>query len=111
MLLASKYLIALFATVSIELIVAFVLGYRNKVSISSVILVNLITNPLANFIVLFNSYIYLLPENVLVVIIEVSVVIAEWGLLVYMLRKEPKKLLLLSIAMNLASYVFGLFLF
>lgn len=111
MSLVSEYLIALFFTIAIEILVAVVFGYRNKVAILSVVLVNLITNPLANYIVLFNTYIHLLPENILVGILEISIVFAEWGLLVYTLKKEPRKLLLLSITMNMASYLFGLLLF
>lgn len=109
--LASEYFVALLLTVAIEIIVAVLFWYRNKESILSVVLVNLITNPLANFLVLFNSYTNLLPENTLIIIIEIGVVLAEWGLLVYALRLEPKKMLLLSVAMNVASYAVGLLIF
>jgi hypothetical protein len=111
MSLVSEYLIALFFTIAVEIIVAVVFGYRNKLAILSVVLVNLITNPLANYIVLFNTYTHFLPENILVGVLEISIVFAEWGLLVYTLKKEPRKLLLLSISMNMASYLLGLLLF
>jgi len=107
----SDYLFALLFTVTIELIVAAILGYRSKESILSVILVNVITNPLANYLVLVNSYVSVLPENTLIILIEIGVVFAEWGLLIYALRREPKKLLLLSIMMNLVSYLVGIVIF
>lgn len=103
-----NYLLALILTLAVELVVLILFGYRKKLEILVVILVNLITNPLLNFILLSNNYFGFLTVNSLtILLLEAAVVLVEWRFLVFALRKDPKKLLVLSLVMNICSYSVG----
>jgi hypothetical protein len=109
--LLNSFLFALGLTIIIELIVAVVFGYRNKISLLTVILINIITNPIANWIVVLNRATNTVSETILIVFVELAVVIVEWKLLTAILKKDSMKMFLLSLSMNAASYLFGLILF
>ncbi len=109
MLLISSYLPALFLTIAIELAVAFVFGFRKKTEMLAVIFVNLITNPVLNYFVIFGEHFSLFKINFTVtLLLEILVVLVEWRLLVYALREKSGKLLVLSFGMNLCSYIVGI---
>jgi O-antigen/teichoic acid export membrane protein len=108
----SNLILALALTVVIEIIVAILLGYRKKWELLTIVLINVITNPILNYILIVNSYFNWLSINIFIVIsLEVIVVIVEWLLLKYTFRKDSKKLLILSVAMNATSFLVGLLLF
>lgn len=99
----------LLLTLLIEISVALIFGYRNKFVLLSIILVNLITNPLLNYILWLNNsvgFFYITVINL--ILFEIAVVIVEWLLLVFALRKNYKSLLLLSFTMNFVSFIMGL---
>jgi hypothetical protein len=103
---------SLILTIFIEVIIALLFGLRGKTELGTVILINVITNPLLNYLVAVNSYFHLISQSgVLILFLEVVVVIAEWRLLLYVLRTGVKKMLVLSIVMNACSYIAGLFIF
>ena len=108
MSLATEYIVALSLTIAVELIVAAIFGYRSKAALLAVVLVNIITNPIANYIVLFNRLINLLPEHVLIAVVEICIVFVEWGLLVYVLKGNRTKLFLLSLVIRMVIAVRGL---
>ena len=106
-------LTALILTILIEETVVFLLGYRNKNTFLVVVLVNVITNPIANYIVMINNIFNIIEPNILLVIIlEVLIVYIEWKILKYALpNQEKQSYLILSITMNLASFLTGIILF
>jgi hypothetical protein len=106
-------LTALILTILIEETVTFLLGYRNKNTLLVVSLVNVITNPAANYVVMINNTFNIIkPDISLVIILEVLIVYIEWKILEYALpEQEIKSYLILSIIMNLASFLTGIILF
>ena len=106
-------LTALILTILIEETVIFLLGYRNKNTFLVVSLVNVITNPIANYIVMTNNIFNIIKPNIsLVIILEVLIVYIEWKILEYALpNQEKQSYLILSIIMNLASFLTGIILF
>ena len=103
---------ALALTVAIEVAVAWLFGLRKKWDLLTVVLINVITNPLLNYLILINGYFHLISRtNLLIWSLEVVVVVVEWRLLVYVLRQRQFKLGILALVMNAASYLAGLVIF
>jgi len=112
MSLISNYLIALFLTIVIELVIAFLFGYRKKLEILTIVFVNLLTNPILNYFLFVNDHFSFFKVNLIIILfLELVVVLAEWKLLVFALREKSNKLLILSFAMNFCSYIIGFFIF
>lgn len=94
--------------------VAAALGLRSRRALLTVILVNLLTNPLLNYAGLlvgqFDDW-AARPATVVVPVLvaaELLVVFAEWRLLLWVLGGESRRLLLVSLAMNAASALAGI---
>lgn len=106
-------LTALILTVLIEETVIFLLGHLNKNTFFVVALVNVITNPITNYIVITNNVFNIIKPNIsLVIILEVLIVYIEWKILEYALpNQEKQSYLILSIIINLASFSTGIILF
>lgn len=103
---------SLILTIVIEVIIAWLFGLRTQKEFLTVILINLITNPLLNYLILVNGYFHLVSQvNVLILGLEAGVVLAEWRLLVYVLRQGVKKMLALSAAINATSFLAGFLFF
>ncbi len=99
----------LLLTIIVESGVAFFFGLRNKTEIGAVCLVNVITNPIMNFLLFANYYFnYFIQPTVFLLVLEVVVVLVEGSLLLIILRTDPKKMYVLSIVMNTCSFVAGL---
>ncbi len=107
----SDYLVALILTIIIEVGTAALLGYTSYVAIRTVVLLNLISHPLLSYLLALNGYFGFVDHRTAVVSLEILVVFGEWGGLLYVLREPPKKLFMLSLSMNLASFLIGLLLF
>ncbi|MCX8190153.1 MAG: hypothetical protein N3F05_02915 [Candidatus Diapherotrites archaeon] len=107
----SDFAIALVLTEVIELTVAWMLKYRQRHELIVIFLVNLATNPLANFIVLFVYNLGLLKINLIFLLaVEAFVVAAETLLLSHALEKKPKEVFMLALAMNAFSFAAGVLL-
>jgi hypothetical protein len=103
---------ALLLTIAIEVIVALLFVLRSKQELWTVVLINVITNPLLNYLITVNGYFHLISQTtILILCLEVAVVLVEWRLLVWVLRQSTKKMLLLSFVMNTCSYLAGLLIF
>jgi len=100
-------IIPLILTIIIEAIVAFIMGYRDKNSQLAILATNCLTNTSLNFLIL------ILPkvDNILIAILEITVVFIEWAILMHLLEKQKLPLLILSIAINATSFLIGLLLF
>jgi hypothetical protein len=106
-----NYLASLVITITSEICVAILFGYRTESALRAVILVNLITHPILGYMLWINAYEDLIDMGVLVAILEVLVVFVEWGLLYFVLRERPRRLLCLSLAANASSFGIGLVFF
>ena len=104
--------LALLLTIVVEGIVAWLFGLRTKRELLTIALINVITNPLLNYLIAVNSYFHLiLQTTILILCLEVAIVLVEWRLLVWVLRQSTQKMLLLSFVMNACSYLAGLLIF
>lgn len=103
---------ALVLTILIEWIVAYLYGFRGRGELKAVALVNLITNPMLNYVLWVTAYYHILEvDAAFVLALEISVVFAEWRLLLFALGGNSKKIFRLSVLMNLCSYLAGFFIF
>jgi hypothetical protein len=85
---------------------------RSKRELWTVVLINVITNPLLNYLIAVNGYFHLISQTtILILCLEVAVVLVEWRLLVWVLGQNSRKMLLLSFVMNACSYLAGLLIF
>ena len=110
--MAINYILALALTIIIEMGVAFILGYRDRKSLAVVALVNVITNPILNYLLLVIAvYRFMEINTALILCLEAVVALAEWMLMIYALDRDPGQLLVLSLVMNTTSYLAGLLIF
>ncbi len=104
------FVIPLALTALIEVIVAMVLGLRRRHAVLAVILVNVMTNPLVNYLALSSAGRYRYIKGAQFVAIELLVVLVESLLLAYALRMRWRNALRVSFAMNVASVLGGIIL-
>ena len=104
-----NYLTALIFTIFIELIGAILFGYREKWFLVVLVLINIMTNPLLNYVIsiLYNFYF----NYTILFFLEIIVIFIEWMILIYVFSEDKKKLFILSLSMNLTSYLFGILIF
>ena len=104
-------LIVLSLTIVIEWAVVFLFGYRDRGVFLVVALINMVTNPLLNYVIAVINYLNLFEVTMPVLLIfESMVILAEWRLLNLATNEGSKKMLILSTAMNLSSFLLGLIL-
>ncbi len=109
---SGSYLVALLLTIAIEIIVAIFFGYRKKSEIATIIFINLITNPLLNYLLFINGYFGITQINTTAILfLEIIIVLVEWLLLRFALQQNSKKLFALSLVMNFCSYIAGVLFF
>jgi len=101
-------LICLISTIIIETLVAFIFKVRNKKDFLNIILVNIITNPIVvvfpYITYLYNGIIY---RNILLIILEVTVVFVEGFIYKKVLKYNKINTYLLSLILNILSYLLG----
>jgi hypothetical protein len=103
----SSLFVALVLTEAIELIVAVLLGYGKR-EIQAILAINVLTNPVLNYLLLVNSAYALVSVNFgIMFVLESIIILAEWKLLEYALNRSGNSILRLSIAANVSSYFFG----
>ena len=102
-----RLLEALVLTEIIEALAAFLSGYRDKKFFIVLILINIITNPLLNCILMILYYFHI-ESFIITPVLEAFVVIGEWKLYEYALGKCERSYLILSLIANLSSYLIGL---
>lgn len=94
------FIIALLFTIIFEFGIAVIFLRKNIFHILiAIIIVNLITNPIMNYL-----YIY---ESVNIIVLETAVIAVESILIAFLLRLSYLRALMLSIIMNLLSFGFG----
>jgi len=101
----------LLVTIAVECTLVFIMFRKPKYSYY-VMLLNILTNPLLNFIMLiYYSYMGMMYYYILLYALEVVVVIVEGILFSKMSDIKVWKALMLSFALNLGSYLSGLLIF
>lgn len=101
--------LALILTIIIELAVALAAGIRGRKNMECIALVNVITNPLFNYLLICYFFITRTAiRNEFILIAEMLIVIAEYHLLKNALRQTRSKVFILSLLMNCSSYMAGL---
>ena len=97
----------LIITVVIETIIAVVIGLRNK-DILNVVLVNIITNPLAVSISTYIGYRFgKIPRSITVAILELLVLIFEGLLYCKFIKHKKINGFVISAILNCSSYFIG----
>lgn len=111
-MIINNFIYPLVLTIIIECLIALILGYRTKTFFLAVVIVNLVTNPFLNYIIILLGYFKLTEMYLQVVIaLEIIIVFAEWRIYYYIYLSKKRQLFLLSIATNLASYTIGLLIY
>ena len=107
-----KYLLPpLLLTIAVECTLVFAI-YRNTRYMYYVLLLNILTNPLLNFIMLiYFSYVGMSGYYLLLYSLEVAVVISEGLIFSKLSDKKIWEALLVSLALNIGSYLSGLLTF
>lgn len=99
-----RYIFPLVFTLFVELFAAYLLGFRDRKLFGLIFIVNVLTNPLLNFIVY--SYIFTFAE---IILMELMVVAVEGAFLKY-LHREKLPYYKLAFVMNASSFLIGLWL-
>ncbi len=107
----ARYLLALLLTIIVEGGIAYLLGFRERQYQLALALINVITNPALNYLILVLGYLGIHITFVLIAILEILVMIVEWQLLVYIFRGPKGRFLFISVLANAASFLVGLLLF
>jgi len=106
------FMTALSLSILIECVIVFAFGFRKRRFFLAVATINLITNPILNYSILIIQSLNLLRVDFFVLLFfELVVVLVEWRLLVFSIYVSAKKLLILSLVMNLCSFASGLLIF
>lgn len=106
-----RYLLALLLTLAIEGGIAWLFGFRAARSLLAIAMINCITNPSLNFLLLVLAWRGVEVTLPLVTLLEVLVVVVEWRLLVYVFENPKRRLFALSLVSNAASFLAGVWLF
>jgi len=101
----------LLLTIAVEGALTFLI-FRKVRYLYYVLLLNILTNPLLNFIMLlYYSYIGMNHYYILLYVLEVVVVIVEGFIFAKLTDIKIPKALLVSLVLNVGSYLFGLWVF
>lgn len=97
----------LIITIVIELLVALILGLRKK-DLINVILVNVITNPIVNIVIVsVNVLIGLEYRIYALIIMELFALISEALIYKKVLKYKKINWFIISLILNMSSYLFG----
>jgi hypothetical protein len=105
------YLLALLLTLAIESPVAWLFGFRTVRSQLAVAMINCMTNPALNFLILVLNGQGVEVSLTLIILLEILVVVIEWQLLVYVFSHPKGRLFVLALVANAASFLTGVLLF
>ncbi len=101
--------ICLICTIIIEVIIGLILGIRNKQDILIMILVNIMTNPLVTSI---PTYFYAmnnkLSQTTSLIILEIIAFLSEGFTYKKLLTYNKKNPYIISLILNICSYILGL---
>ena len=109
----SDYVFALVATIVVEVSVGLILGYRRAREITAIALVNIVTNPSLDYLLVANEDWHLFVRSTVTLLaLEAAVVLVEWGLLIFALPcRKRLGLFFLSLSMNACSCGAGIVIY
>jgi hypothetical protein len=111
-MIISSCLIALMLTIIIELSVAYLFGFKDINSLSSIICVNTITHPVFCYFLWISTTLFLISINYyFIIVLEIIITFIEAAILYITLKQKFTTLLKLSVIMNFASFAIGLIIF
>lgn len=105
------FAVSLGATLILEVLVMIFLREHSKKNILLLLLVNLLTNPMAVYLAFVGEYITDLPDILIQLPIEALVVLVEVGIYIWFAKDENwtiKRPVLLGILANVFSWSIGL---
>jgi hypothetical protein len=105
------YLLALFLTLTIEGSIAYLLGLRKRQYVLAVAMINVTTHVILNYLLLVLGYLGIDVTLMLVSLLEILVVVAEWQLLVYVFSNPSRRFFITSLLGNTVSFLVGVLLF
>lgn len=108
MQIINSFLLPLVLTVAVEGLTAAAFGFRGRYFFLVLALVNVITNPLLNWMLSVIRLLELPGSGYMLLLLEAGAAAVEWRLLVYAFPGETKRYLVLSAVMNIASYLTGM---
>ncbi len=103
--------LALLLTVAIEGGIAWLFGFRTARLLLAVAMINCVTNPALNVLLLLLAWRGIAVPLPLVILLEILVVVVEWRLLVYVIGRPGRRLFPFSLVANAASFLAGLLIF
>jgi hypothetical protein len=99
----------LILTIIIEYAASYLMGYRDKQFFTILLLANLITNPTLNYILIVIDFFKLSNLRFYVeILLEAAVILVEYKIFLYVLNYNKGKLFLLSVIINISSYLTGI---
>ena len=105
------FAVSLGATIILEALVMILMGEQSKKNLLLLLLINILTNPLAVYLAYVGKTFSNLPEILIQLPIEVVVVIVEVGIYIWFSKDEKWKIrrpILLGILTNAFSWAIGL---
>ena len=103
---------ALGLTLLVELSAALAMGWRTRNDLAGVAAVSVITNPFfvlsVYVLLLIFRDLSLISLVLFMVVLEIVIILVEWRLLRWALKKDSRKTMLLSAVMNTLSFAAGL---
>ena len=105
-----KYmLICLLLTIIFEIVIGLIIGIRDKKDILNIVLVNMLTNPLVTSIpTALVFFVSTLVSNISLVILEILAVVIEGFIYKRVLKYKRINPYLVSLILNIGSYLLGL---
>lgn len=103
-----NYLNPLINTIIIELLVLFILGFKDKRLFLVLTLINIITNPALNYILLHSPCLTFNYGASYVLFLEGLVVIFEAVVLYFIFKNSQMQFFKLSFVLNVSSFLIGL---
>ena len=106
-----RFLLPLLLTLAIEGFVAYLCGLRTRQEVLAVAMINVITQPAFNYLLLVLGYLGINVTLGLVSVLEIPIVFAEWLLLTYVFGASKRRFFVVSFLANTASFLAGIVLF
>jgi len=106
-----RYLLILLLTVTIEVGITYLLGFRTRQAMLAVALINVITHVILNYLLLVLVYLGMDTVFAFIAFLEVLVVLVEWQMLMYVFHGPNGRFLVISTLANGTSFFVGVLLF
>jgi hypothetical protein len=107
----NSFLIPLLFTILIEGTSAILIGFRDKLFLLTLVVVNFITNPFLNYIIaIINLFGKPQCYYCIIIILEVLIAIFEGAVYSFALKKQTVKMIVLSFVLNFISFLSGFIL-